>query len=356
VHLLQILSKKLYEIFCNLQKLISISANFMIRKTFCMKKLILPENIPAQIEVIDSHTGGEPTRLVLDGWPQPEGNSMQERLEFLRTQHDTLRQAVICEPRGHNAIIGALLTPPVNPESVTGVIFFNDVGYLGMCGHALIGTVATLKWLGTIDVGEVQIDTPAGIVKATIDEEGNILLANVESYLYKKDISLEVPGIGTVTGDISYGGNWFFLANSVKQEIQLSNIDELMATSKLIRTALWEAGHTGTDGAMVDHVEFFSAPDNEKADSKNFVLCPGNAYDRAPCGTGTSAKMATLHARGLLAEGQTWIQEGITGSLYEGRLEMVDGTLTPFIRSKAFVTSRSTLILNQNDPFCWGIS
>ncbi|NQZ59501.1 MAG: proline racemase family protein, partial [Lentisphaeraceae bacterium] len=269
--------------------------------------------------------------------------------------------AVICEPRGHNARVGALLTPPVNDGSECGVIFFNDVGYLGMCGHALIGTVATLHWMGRISSGEVQLDTPAGTVKASIDEDGNILLANVESYLFKKYVCVTVPNFSNgksevITGDVAYGGNWFFLANSVKLELNLENIDELMTKSKLIRQALWDAGHRGKNGEIIDHIEFFGPADHPQADSKNFVLCPGNAYDRAPCGTGTSAKMAAMYARGTLQEGQPWIQESITGSIYEGKMEYVDGVLTPFIRSKAYVTGKNTLILNQQDPFCWGIS
>ena len=244
------------------------------------------------------------------------------------------------------------MTEPVSEDSIGGVIFFNDVGYLGMCGHAMTGTVETLRYLNRIETGTYNFDTPAGKVSATIDEEGNITVANVESYLVKKDVSVDVEGIGEIQGDIAWGGNWFFLVNNYAPELTLENIDQLMQESKAIRKALWDAGETG-DGEMVDHIEFFGPSEN--ADSKNFVLCPGNAYDRAPCGTGTSAKIAVLHERGRLDEEEIWHQESITGSIYTCYLKTVDGTLRPFITSKAFVTGRNKLILNPEDPFCYGI-
>lgn len=311
--------------------------------------------IPATLEVIDSHTGGEPTRLIASGWPQPPGPDMASRLAYMRKHQDHLRRAAIGEPRGHDAIVGALLTPAVNEGSAAGVIFFNDVGYLGMCGHALIGTVVTLKFLGRIGEGRVRLDTPAGTVTADLDAKGFVTLENVPSYLHREKVSVEVPGLGPVSGDVAYGGNWFFLADSVHLDLRLSNLDRLMSASKAIRRALEEAGVTGPAGEKVDHVEFYGKPVHPSAHSRNFVLCPGNAYDRAPCGTGTSAKMAALHHKGKLLPGQPWIQESITGSIYEGHLLERGGELIPVIRSTAHVTSRATLFFDPADDFRGGI-
>jgi len=307
------------------------------------------------MEVIDSHTGGEPTRVILSGWPQPEGADMAARLRYMKEKQDGLRRAAICEPRGHDAIVGALLTPPVNPDSAAGVIFFNDVGYLGMCGHASIGVVVTLKYLGRIGEGQIRLDTPVGMVSAELDGEGVVTLENVPSYLHKENIEVEVPGIGKVRGDVAWGGNWFFLAESVKADLNLTNLDQLMSWSKAIRKSLEDAGITGPKGERVDHVEFYGPPTVSGAHSRNFVLCPGNAYDRSPCGTGTSAKMAVLNHKGKLKIGQKWIQESITGSVYEGYLLERGGKIIPVIRSKAHVTGRNTLIFDSGDPFRWGI-
>jgi 4-hydroxyproline epimerase len=315
-----------------------------------------PENTPESMDIIDSHTGGEPTRVVVSGWPQPPGSDMESRLGHMRDKQDHLRRAVVCEPRGHDAIVGALLTPPVREGSFAGVVFFNDVGYLGMCGHALIGTVATLKFMGRFGGGRLRLDTPAGTVSAELDERGYVTLENVPSYLYKEKVSVEAEGIGRVTGDIGYGGNWFFMMDSPGLALKLANLDALMTASKKIRAALEDAGIRGPAGEKIDHVEFYGDPVDAKAHSRNFVLCPGNAYDRAPCGTGTSAKMAALHKKGRLDIGQKWIQESITGSLYEGHLLQRDGQLVPVIKSTAHVVSQGTLFFDPADPFCWGIA
>ena len=315
----------------------------------------LPEPLPKIMEIIDSHTCGEPTRIVISGWPMPAGNSMPRRREYLRQNHDRLRQAVVCEPRGHNAVVGGLLTPPVCDDSVAGIVFFNDVGYLAMCGHGLIGLVETLKFMGKVSGDDVRIDTPAGTVSAKIEEDGRVTLANVPSYLYKEDIVVNIPQLGEIQGDVAYGGNWFFLVNSSVTQLSLSNLDFLMVTAKSIRRAIADAGITGPEGEVVDHIEFYDKATVAGADSKNFVLCPGNAYDRSPCGTGTSAKMACLHARGKLKAGQKWIQESVTGSIFEGWLEERSDHLIPFIRAGANVISRATLYFDPEDIFCWGI-
>lgn len=315
----------------------------------------LPDPIPKEIEVIDSHTGGEPTRIVISGWPQPPGATMLERREYLRRHHDRLRAAVVCEPRGHNAIVGGLLTPPIDSESMAGIVFFNDVGYLGMCGHGLIGLVETLKFMGKISQGKVRVDTPAGTVSADLGEDGKVTISNVPSYLYQKEISIEVLELGKIQGDVAYSGNWFFLVDNPMGEISLSNLDFLMSSSKAIRQALVEAGIHGPDNEVIDHIEFYGSPTVPGTDSKNFVLCPGNAYDRSCCGTGTSAKMACLFAKGKLKPGEIWTQESITGSIFEGWLEKQGDRIIPYIRASAHVVSRASLFFDLNDEFCWGI-
>ncbi len=310
---------------------------------------------PEKLEVIDSHTGAEPTRMVVSGWPQPIGPDMESRRTYMRENQDALRRASICEPRGHDAIVGAMLTPAVHPGSVAGVIFFNDVGYLGMCGHGLIGTVATLKFMGKISEGSLRVDTPVGTVAATLDAEGFVSIENIASYLYREKVTVDVPQVGQAVGDIAYSGNWFFMVEATPIEPRMENLDALMSYSKKIRQALESAGITGPLGEKIDHIEIYGQAQHAQAQSKNFVLCPGNAYDRSPCGTGTSAKMASLHKKGKLALGEKWIQESITGSIFEGHLLKRGQDLIPVIRSTAHVVATSTLYFSPSDPFRKGI-
>ncbi|HEU6449771.1 MAG TPA: proline racemase family protein [Gemmatimonadaceae bacterium] len=316
----------------------------------------MPEAVSGvrSVEVVDSHTEGEPTRVVISGWPQPEGATMLERREALRRDFDALRRGVVCEPRGHDAIVGALLTPPVHDGSAAGVIFFNDVGYLGMCGHGLIGVTRTLEFLGRMGPGKVRIDTPVGTVGAELAADGTVTVQNVPARRHLADVEVDVPGVGRVKGDVAYGGNWFFIAELDEPALELANRAELTRLTTAIRDALIARGVTGTNGALIDHIELGAAPTRADADSRNFVLCPGAAYDRSPCGTGTSAKMAALHARGVLAVGTKYHQESITGSLFTGWLEERDGELIPFIRGSAYVTSRATLLFDPADPFRFG--
>jgi proline racemase len=316
----------------------------------------MPEAVSGvrSVEVVDSHTEGEPTRVVISGWPQPEGATMLERREALRRDFDALRRGVVCEPRGHEAIVGALLTPPVPDGSAAGVIFFNDVGYLGMCGHGLIGVTRTLEFLGRMGPGKVRIDTPVGTVGAELAADGTVTVQNVPARRHLADVEVDVPGVGRVKGDVAYGGNWFFIAELDEPALELANRAELTRLTTAIRDALIARGVTGTNGALIDHIELGAAPTRADADSRNFVLCPGAAYDRSPCGTGTSAKMAALHARGVLAVGTKYHQESITGSLFTGWLEERDGELIPFIRGSAYVTSRATLLFDPADPFRFG--
>jgi 4-hydroxyproline epimerase len=311
--------------------------------------------IPGPIEVIDSHTEGEPTRVVLSGWPEPVGASVAERREFLCREGNDHRRATILEPRGHDAIVGALLVPADRPEAATGVIFFNDVSWLGMCGHGLIGLVRTLHHLGRIKVGTVEIDTPVGPVSAQLDAEMTVTIRNVPARMAQSGVTIDVPGVGAVTGDIAWGGNWFFLTELPDQELHLSRRAELLRITSAIREALERAGITGDDGGLIDHIELYGPPSGEGADARNFVLCPGSAFDRSPCGTGTSAKLAALFGHGQLAIGQRWRQESIIGSQFVGWLEQEGDALIPYIQGRAWITGRTTLLFEATDPFATGL-
>ena len=311
---------------------------------------------PKSISVVDSHTEGEPTRVVIDGWEMPEGDTMARRRESLARDQDHLRRSIIREPRGHDAVVGALLTPPVEPGSLCGVIFFDDAGCIGMCGHGTIGVVRTLEFLGRLPDRRARLDTPAGTVSAELLDDGSVRIENVSSYCHAEGIALDVPEVGRVVGDVAYGGNWFFLSDSVAEPIALENVDNLLRATRRIRETLRSRGVTGKDGAEIDHIELYGPPSRPDADSRNFVLCPGSAYDRSPCGTGTSARMAALHRKGKLAIGSEWRQESVTGSLFTGFLAERDGQLIPSIRGRAFITGETRLYFDPDDMFRGGIA
>ncbi|QHF45098.1 hydroxyproline-2-epimerase [Pseudomonas sp. S35] len=306
-----------------------------------------------RLHVIDSHTGGEPTRLVMTGFPALNGASIADQLHNLRSDHDQWRRACLLEPRGNNVLVGALYCEPVTPGATCGVIFFNNAGYLGMCGHGTIGLVASLHHLGRIQPGVHLIDTPVGPVAATLHEDGAVTLRNVPAYRYRQQIAVLVPGYGVVHGDIAWGGNWFFLVSEHGMALQMSHVEALTDYTWAMLKALEDQGIHGADGALIDHIELFA--DDAHADSRNFVMCPGKAYDRSPCGTGTSAKLACLAADGKLAAGATWVQASITGSQFEGRYEWDGHCVTPFITGRAYMTADSTLLIDEQDPFAWGI-
>jgi proline racemase len=306
-----------------------------------------------RVAIVDSHTGGEPTRVVVSGGPELEGASLADKLEFFRKHHDAFRSAVVNEPRGSDVLVGALLLPSSQVGCVAGVIFFNNVGYLGMCGHGTIGLVATLAHLGRIQPGEHRLDTPVGSVTATLHSDGEVSVANVPSWRVKKHLAVLVPGLGTVAGDVAWGGNWFFLAEQNGYDLSPGNVEQLTDISWRIRQAVNAKGFP-----EVDHVELFGPATIAGAHSRSFVQCPGKAYDRSPCGTGTSAKLACLAADGKLAEGVPWVQESIIGSTFTGRFQWVDratGKVAPVITGRAFVNGEATLLLDERDPFCWGI-
>lgn len=307
------------------------------------------------IQAIDSHTAGEPTRLVVSGAPDLGNGPLAARLERLSSQFDHFRSAVVNEPRGSDVIVGAMLCEPHDPRCSTGVIFFNNVGYLGMCGHGTIGLIATLAYMGKIQPGEHWIDTPVGAVKATLHPDGTVTVTNIRSYRTAQRVPVEVPGHGVITGDIAWGGNWFYLVDHHELELDLQHVEALTEYTWAIRQALESQGIHGDDGKIIDHIELFAPPVSSHADSRNFVLCPGKAYDRSPCGTGTSAKLACLHADGKLRPGQVWRQEGILGTIFEGSIELREDGIYPSITGSAYITAETNLILDPADPFVSGI-
>jgi 4-hydroxyproline epimerase len=309
-----------------------------------------------QVRVIDSHTAGEPTRTVISGGPDLGSGSPAERRERFRDEFDEFRSFVINEPRGSDVLVGALLTEPVDPECVAGVIFFNNVSVLNMCGHGTIGVAVTLAHLGRIEKGVHQLETPVGPVSFEYHGDHRVTIENVPAYRFKKDVTLELSGVGPVTGDIAWGGNWFFLAGDHKETLSLENVDRLTEVTWKIRHALEAEGITGADGGEIDHIELFGPPQTAEGNSRSFVLCPGGAYDRSPCGTGTSAKVACLAADGKLAEGATWRQESIIGSLFEASYTRIDEeNVLPKVTGTAFITAEATLLAEEDDPFANGI-
>lgn len=308
------------------------------------------------MHVIDSHTIGEPTRIIVSGGPDLGNGPLAERARIFREQHDAIRRAVCEEPRGHDAMVGGLLCEPHEVDCDCGIIFFNNHSTLGMCIHGTIGLVATLKHLGRLSGETCRIDTPVGVVTATITSSGRISVTNIPSYRLLADIHVEVPDWGTITGDVAWGGNWFFLIQNQGPELSHRNVPELTRFGLAVREALNQAGIHAPDGAEIDHIEIFRPPSDPKlADSRNFVLCPGGAYDRSPCGTGVSAKLACLAASGKLAPGQPWRQASILNHTFEGSYQaLADGTILPRISGQAWIIGESTYFFDPSDPFRYG--
>jgi 4-hydroxyproline epimerase len=302
------------------------------------------------IQVIDSHTEGEPTRVIVTGGPDLGSGSLSKRRDRFRDDFDQIRSAVVNEPRGSDVAVGALLCAPVDPSCATGVIFFNNVGYLHMCGHGTMGVIVTLAHLGRIQPGGHRIETPAGVVSTVLHEAGEVSVENVPSYRKEHDLAVAVPGLGTVKGDIAWGGNWFFLIHEHGQALELANVDALTDYTWRVRQAVNASGHP-----EVDHVELSGPPQIKDANSKNFVLCPGKAYDRSPCGTGTCARVACLAAAGKLSEGEVWVQESITGSAFSATYRRDGKDIVPTITGRAFVNGTSTLLFDPGDPYRFGM-
>jgi proline racemase len=307
------------------------------------------------LDFIDSHTGGEPTRVVFAGFPDLGTGTLAERRNMFRDRHDHWRQAVACEPRGSDAMVGALLLQPQDPKACAGVIYFNNVGYLGMCGHGTVGLIRTLQHLGRITPGQHFLETPVGMVGVELYQDGRVAIDNVESYRHAKNVTLDLPEYGLVHGDVAWGGNWFFISNDSPLPLILANQRALTAYTEAIRTALEKANIRGADGAEIDHIEINAAAAQPDADARNFVLCPGMAYDRSPCGTGTSAKVACLAADGKLAPSQVWRQAGILGSVFEAQYSPGTRGVLPRITGSAHITAQGQLLIDEADPLAWGI-
>ena len=306
-----------------------------------------------RITVIDSHTCGEPTRVVIAGGPELGGGSVAEKVKAFREQHDDFRQAIVNEPRGSDVLVGALLVEPSDRSCVAGVIYFDNVTFLGMCGHGTIGLVVTLAHLGRIQPGEHRIETPVGVVTVTLHENGEVSVTNIPSYRKAKQASIDVAGHGKVAGDVAWGGNWFFFTGQHGLDLVLPNVEKLTDFAWRTRLAVNAQGFS-----EVDHVVLLGPPRSSEAHSRNFVLCPGKAYDRSPCGTGTSARLACLAADAKLAENEPYVQESILGTRFTGRYRWLDraaGEIVPTVTGTAHVTAEATLILSEDDPFCWGI-
>jgi 4-hydroxyproline epimerase len=309
------------------------------------------------VTVIDSHTEGEPTRVVVAGGPDLGTGDLRSRANRLVTEFDGFRSGVISEPRGSEVVVGALLCEPVDPSAAAGVIFFNDVGCLGMCGHGTIGLVTTLAHMGRIQPGLHKIETPVGTVSAELHADGRVSVANVPSYRYRAAVPVDVPGYGRLAGDIAWAGNWFFLIGEHPFDLSVANRNELITAATATRNALTAAGITGEDGGIIDHIEFFGPPRAATSSSRNFVLCPGASFDRSPCGTGTSAKLACLYADGKLKPGDVWVQEGILGTWFAGSVSAdSNGQVHPVITGRAWITAESKLLFDTKDPFASGIA
>lgn len=303
-----------------------------------------------RLRVIDSHTGGEPTRLVLAGGPDLGDGPLAERARRLGGEYDRYRAAIVNEPRGSDVLVGALLVPPHDASCRFGVIFFNNVGLLGMCGHGLIGVMASLAHAGRLSAGAVRFDTPVGPVAAEWRGDGSVVLENVPSWRQAAGVELAVPGLGPLRGDVAWGGNWFFLAESPGLALERANLAPLSDLATRVRRAANTQGWPD-----VDHVEFFAPSPTPGVSARNFVLCPGGAYDRSPCGTGTSAKLACLAADGRLAEGEEWVQESIIGSVFRARYRRDGDRIRPSLIGTAHVCGEGELVLDEDDPFCWGL-
>lgn len=309
-----------------------------------------------KIVCLDSHTGGEPTRLVLSGFPDLGRLPLPQAVQALQSRHDRYRAATVCEPRGSDVVVGAVLLPPRETGSLVSVVFFNNVGYLGMCGHGTIGVMATLEYMGRATPGRYAIDTPVGTVAVHLRGHGVVEIGNVPAYRHRHGVQLQVPGIGLVQGDVAWGGNWFFLCDAAGIDIAMAQVEQLTGHAWAIRQALQAAGVTGSGGAVIDHIELMGPAKDPANDGRNFVLCPGRAYDRSPCGTGTSAKLACLAADGRLAPGAVWRQESVLGSVFEASYRMVGEQLMPSIVGRAHVCAETTLLLDPADPYAWGIA
>ena len=321
---------------------------------------------------VDSHTMGEPTRIIVQGFPELKGKTMMERKRFLEKNYDHYRTALMLEPRGHKDMFGALLMKPISEEADLGVVFMDSGGYLNMCGHGSIGTATVAVETGLVEVSEpytnVVLEAPAGIIRAAVKVENGrakeVSILNVPSFLYKEELEIELEGYGKIPFDISFGGSFFALVDTEKLGIDVKQnnlsllIDLGMKLLKEINKSV-EVTHPYLDITTVDLVEFYGKADNPKANLKNVVIFGEAQADRSPCGTGTSAKLAYLYEKGKIGLGEEFVYESITGSMFRGvatkELE-INGrkAIIPQITGSAYITGVNQLILNSYDPHKYG--
>ncbi len=327
------------------------------------------------IQAVDSHTAAEPTRVITGGLPMVRGATMADKCDELKRLHDPIRRSLVLEPRGHAAIILAYLLPPTRDDADLGVVFANDAGYLGMCGHGAIGLATTAVAMGLVPtvepVTEIVLDTPVGLVKCRVAVEGgrpkNVTITNVPSFLYRQRVVVDVHGFGKVAADIAYGGNWFAFveADQLGLVVEKAHISVLMQAAVAIREALVRDGVRGVhpdsgEEEIIDHVKLFVPLEGEHHGARALTLCPGTAYDRSPCGTGTSAKLAVLHAKGELKTGEHFDSESVLGTRFSARV-IEETTVGKFpaviaeITGSAWITSFATFVIDPDDPCRHGI-
>lgn len=325
------------------------------------------------IQAIDSHTAGEATRIVVGGIPNIKGNTMPEKKQYLEDHLDHIRTAIMLEPRGHNDMFGSVMTQPCDPDADFGIIFMDGGGYLNMCGHGSIGAMTVAVETGVVPMEEpvtkVVMEAPAGIIKGDVKVENgkvqSVSIFNVPAFLYKKDQEVELPGVGKVKFDISFGGSFFAIvhASQLGLKIEPKNAAKLTDMAMELRDIInkeIEIQHPTLEHIKtVDLVEIWDEPTNEKATYKNVVIFGQGQVDRSPCGTGTSAKLATLHARGELKEGEKFVYESILGTLFEG--EIVGTTkvgefdaVLPKITGSAYMTGFNNFLIDEDDPVKYG--
>jgi proline racemase len=327
------------------------------------------------LQGVDSHTAGEPTRIVTGGLPPIPGATMAEKRAALQRDCDHLRRALVLEPRGHDAIVLAYLLPPCAPGAHLGVVFANDAGYLGMCGHGAIGVATVAVAMGMVaavePVTEIRLDTPAGVVTCKVAVQGgkpvSVTITNVPSFLFRQRVVVPVHGFGKVAADIAYGGNWFAFveADQLGLTVEKAALPVLMQAAIAVREALVREGVRGRhperdEEEVVDHVKLFEAIDGVEPGSRALTLCPGAAYDRSPCGTGTSAKLAVLHGKGEIEAGQWFRSESVLKTAFRARIvgETKVGpfaAIVPEIEGSAWITGFPAFVLDPSDPCRFGI-
>jgi proline racemase len=326
------------------------------------------------ITAVDSHTEGMPTRVITGGVGPIPGATMAERRLHFMAHMDDLRLLLMREPRGHGAMSGAILQPPSRPDADWGVVFIEVSGCLPMCGHGTIGVASVLVETGMVVVSEpetvVRLDTPAGLVEARVAvQDGrarSVTLRNVPAFLHERDREVEVPGLGTVAYDLAFGGNFYAIlpAASIGLDVDPARSGELIDAGLAIMAAIDAEGgpvHPGDPGIRGCHHVILHAPGLDGADGRAATAIHPGWLDRSPCGTGTSARMAQLHARGELALDTPWVHESVIGTRFTGRLVAeADAAgrpaVVPEITGRAWITGTAQYLLDPEDPFPAGFA